>query len=271
MRIVLYLGRAVCVLVDYHVHTSMSKDAKSELVDCIKVAKNRGLTEIGVSDHFHVGEPSYSMSHDKLPEYINKVRLLQTSDSFPVKLGMEVDFIPHLENQIQEITKTNGFDYFIGSIHFIDNWGFDNPRQIAEFQKWNIAELYATYFGLVQQCAQSKLFDIIAHPDLIKKFGYKPNIDVTDILVETVEVLEKCNICIEVNTSGLRMPCREIYPNKTLLKMCFDHGVPATLGSDAHTPEDVGRDFDQAVKLLKSVGYDRIVRFSDRKKELVKM
>jgi histidinol-phosphatase (PHP family) len=76
-------------------------------------------------------------------------------------------------------------------------------------------------------------------------------------------------MCVEVNTSGLRKPCHEIYPGQDLLKMCFDHEIPITLGSDAHSPEDVAADFDQAIKLLRQVGYNEIAKFAKRNKEFV--
>jgi histidinol-phosphatase (PHP family) len=257
------------MLIDYHIHTAMSGDAKGDFADCVKFARDRGLAEIGFSDHFHLKKQSYSMSYETLAQYVEKMRAYKESIDFPVKLGLEVDFIPNREGEIEKATKLEGFDYIIGSVHFINNWGFDDPKYEAEYQKWNIDDLNRTYFSLVQQCAKSKLFNIIGHVDLIKKFGYKPKTDMTDILTETTEIFKKTKVCVEVNTGGLRAPCREIYPSRPLLKMCFNHGVPITLGSDAHTPEHVGKDFDQALALIREVGYKNIAKFTHRRLEPV--
>ena len=259
------------MLIDYHIHTAMSGDARGEITDCIKIARDRGLAEIGFSDHYHPEKQDYSMNRKKLQEYIEKVQTFRKNNSFAVKLGLEVDFIPSFESKIEEILKLGRFDYVIGSVHFIDGWGFDNPKYIAEYQKWNLSELYRVYFDSVQKCAKSSLFDIIGHVDLIKKFGYKPKVAMTKVFKETVEILKECKVCVEVNTGGLRAPCMEIYPSKTFLKECFEEGVPITFGSDAHMPADVGRDFDRALELAKSVGYETIVRFSDRKPEHVQL
>lgn len=259
------------MLVDYHIHTAMSGDAKGKLEDFIRTARFRGLAEIGVTDHFHPGEPEYSMSYEELKEYVSRVQLLREIEGFPVKLGIEVDFIPSLQNEIKKIAGEKHFDYIMGSVHFIDGWGFDNSKYISQYQKWDIDELYGTYFSLVQQCAKSGYFNIIGHVDVMKKFGYKPEQDMTDVFLATVEVLEECQVCVEVNTSGLMMPCREIYPSKEFLEMCFDRGIPITLGSDAHEPEDVGRDFDQALKLIREVGYESIAQFTCRRMELVEI
>lgn len=258
------------MLIDYHVHTAMSGDAKGELAEYVKIARDRGLTEIGVSDHYHPEEPKYSMSCE-VAEYVKKVQSLKKRTDFPLKLGIEVDFIPSLQSKIEKILKSKPFDYVIGSVHFINSWEVDNPKYISEYQKWDITELYKTYFSLVQKCAKSGLFDIIGHPDLIKKFGYKPKTDITDVCLNTVEALKESNVCVEVNTNGLNAPCREIYPSKPFLKICFDNGIPITLGSDAHTPEDVGKNFSQALKLIREVGYENIARFTHRKLELVRI
>jgi len=119
--------------------------------------------------------------------------------------------------------------------------------------------------------AKTQLFDIVGHLDLVKKFGHRPKGDLTDLMLRTVEMIGKSGMCIEVNTSGLRKLCHEIYPSEKLLKMCFDNGIPITFGSDAHTPEDVGNGFDQAVALVKRVGYEEITRFTQRRRDSVSL
>lgn len=256
------------MLIDYHIHTAMS-DARGEFQDCIAAAHQNGLSEIGFSDHFNLRKQGYSMSQTRLAEYVERVLTLKRNADFPIKLGLEVDFIPDMQNELADFLRSKSFDYFIGSVHFIDGWGFDSPRQIAEYQRWNIDELYRAYFGLIQQCAGSGLFDIIGHADLIKKFGYRAKNDLVPLYTETLDIIKENDVCVEVNTSGLRVPCMEIYPNRRFLEMCFDRGIKITLGSDAHCPEDVGRDFDQASKLIREIGFEKITRFTQRKPEAV--
>jgi len=106
---------------------------------------------------------------------------------------------------------------------------------------------------------------------LIKKFGFKPKTDISDLYQATAKVFKKNDVCVEVNTSGLRHPCKEIYPAKQFLRICYDEGVPITFGSDAHMPEDIGRDFDKAISLVKEVGYEHIIIFTGRMKQLVRI
>lgn len=258
------------MLVDYHIHTSFSHDAKGRFVDYVKNAQKKNLYEIGFSDHFHP-EDKYFLKYDDLANYVKKVEEFKKNTNFPIKLGLEIDFIPGFESRIEEIVKMKGFDYIIGSVHFIGNWGFDYSKYISEYQKWDISELYQTYFNLVQQSVRSGYFDIVGHTDLIKIFGYKPKIDMTDVFLNTVKVFKENNMCVEVNTRGLRKACREIYPNKIFLKICFNYGIPITLSSDAHSPEEVGSDFDHALKLIKEVGYEKIATFTKRKLKLIEV
>lgn len=255
------------MLIDYHIHTAMS-DGKGELAEYVKIARDRGFAEIGVSDHFHPEEPEYSMSYETLAEYVKSVQLLKGRTDFSVKLGIEMDFIPRLKRKIAKVVKMYPFDYVIGALHFINDWDFYEP---LEYKKWDIVKLYETYFDLVQQCAKSGFFDIIGHIDAIKMFGYKPKADMTNVFLNTVEVLKDSEVCVEVNTSGLRMPCREIYPSKAFLKICFDNEIPITLGSDAHKPQDLGNNFDQALRLIREVGYEKVARFTRRQLELVEI
>jgi histidinol-phosphatase (PHP family) len=210
------------------------------------------------------------LNYRELSEYVEKVDGAKRKLKEPIKLkvGVEVDFVPDFANEIKEALKALPFDYVIGSVHFIEGWAFDNPKYVLEYQKWDPVKLYEKYFMAVQVCAESKIFDIMGHPDLIKKFGFKPKNDIMDLYLATAKVFKKNNVCVEVNTSGLRYPCKEIYPAKQFLKICYDEGVQITFGSDAHTPEDIGKDFDKAISLAKEVGYEYTATFTLRKKQL---
>ncbi|MEM1539773.1 MAG: histidinol-phosphatase HisJ family protein [Candidatus Bathyarchaeia archaeon] len=258
---------------DYHIHTFLSGDAKGEILDCVKIAFNKKLEEIGISDHYipkrfkdKLDQPP---AYEKLSDYVKKVcdYKRKIKGAVKLKVGVEVDFVPGFEDEIKDALKGLPLDYIIGSVHFIEGWAFDNPKYIIEYQKLNSLKLYEKYFTAVQTCADSKLFDVIGHPDLIKKFGYKPKTDITDLYVATAKVFKDNGVCIEVNTSGLRHPCKEIYPDKQFLKICFDEGVQITFGSDAHTPEDIGMDFDRALSLIKEVGYEFVTTFTGRRKQ----
>jgi histidinol-phosphatase (PHP family) len=254
---------------DYHIHTLFS-DGKNNLDDYVNEAVKRKIDEIGFSDHIHLQKTVWSMNFSDLPNYVSQVLILKKSSKLSIKTGLEVDFVPlKIDKLIKTINQFN-FDYLIGSVHFIGKWLIDDENQIHEWERRDVDQVYQQYFALVQNMANTGLFDIVGHLDLVKKFNFRPKKDITDILLQTVEIISKNRICIEVNTGGLRRgSSHEIYPSEKLLKMCFDNGLPVTLGSDAHSSQDIGADFDKAVNLLKNVGYIEIVRFTRRNKEFI--
>ena len=255
------------MLVDYHVHTTFS-DGKSDLTNYVREAEKKRLDEIGFSDHIHFKKESWSMSFVDLPIYVHRITSLKASSRVSVKIGLEVDFIPSEIDGLMQVINGFDFDYLIGSVHHLGDWLIDTERQIDKWKWKDVDEVYQQYYTVVQSMVKTGLFDIVGHLDLAKKFGFRPKGDLTDVLSETVGAISKKHMCVEANTSGLRRPCHEIYPSEKLLEMCFNHGVPVTMGSDAHMPEHVASDFGQARTLLRKVGYTQIVSFNERKLEL---
>lgn len=261
--------------VDYHLHTKLCGHAQGEPEEYAAAAQRRGLREIGFADHIPMyflpeaeRDPDIAMREEDLPGYAQKIRDLQKSlHPFPIKFGIEADYAAGMENRLREILGQYDFDYVLGSIHFLDGWGFDNPAYIDGYKSRDLWEVYQSYFGLLGQAAASGIFDVLAHPDLIKKFGFEPDRELSDLYRETLRQIADSGVCVEINTAGLRVPKKEIYPAPEFLKLCFASKVPVSLGSDAHKPEQVGTDFDQAVALLKSVGYTQVVTFTKRRRD----
>jgi histidinol-phosphatase (PHP family) len=259
--------------VDYHVHTKASPDAKGSMEEYVKEAKEKKLNEIGFSDHILLHNVSlYPCMHAQLmPDYVQNFLDFKEKSELPIKLGVEMDFFPDDAERIREFIQKYPFDYVIGSVHFIGNWGVDFPSQMHEYSKRDIMQIYEEYFSLVRKLCESRLFDVLAHPDLIKVFGFKPNGDFSRILTETAQTMAESSICAEINTGGLRRPCLEIYPSEPFLQVLNSHGVPVVFGSDAHQPSDVGRDFKEAARLAKKTGYTHACVFDHRKREFVRI
>lgn len=263
------------MLVDYHIHTYLCGHARGEPEEYVKVAEKKGLAEIGFADHL----PQYflpeekrdrglAMTSEELPLYFQKMKKMQNDDpGVLIKVGLEADFIPGKEKELENIISSWEVDYMLGSVHFIGEWGLDQRRYISEYKKRGINQVYEQYLHLVQGAALSGIFDILSHPDLVKKFNFHPTEDITDLLRETVAIIHKADMVVEINTSGLRKPVQEIYPSREFLSLCFEYGVPITFGSDAHQPEEVGKDFEQAIQLTREVGYREVVTFSRRKRQ----
>jgi len=177
--------------------------------------------------------------------------------------------LPGFENKTKAMIESYPYDYIIGSVHFIDDWAFDDPDpKVKEYWKiYDVNDVFRKYYALLRQSAKTGFFQIIAHCDLPKKFGAKPTVDLTDEIRATAQVFRNTGVAIEINSAGLRKPCAEMYPAPNCLKIYREAGVPLTFGSDAHDAQDVGRDFDKAVELARSVGYTEYLIFKDRKIE----
>jgi histidinol-phosphatase (PHP family) len=260
----------VNALVDYHVHTSRCGHAVGRLEDYIQTALSLGLSEMGFSDHFpllHCDDRTLSMGLDELPLYIREVEEMR--DRFPglrVRLGIEADYIPRTVQELGELLEGLPFDYVMGSLHFVDGWGFDDPKNVDGYAHRDIYALWTRYFDLLGDVAECGLFDVLAHPDLIKKFGYRPHEDVSGLYEGCLDRVAGAGLVVEVNTAGLRKPVGEIYPGEDFLRLCRERDIPVTLGSDAHHPREVGYDFEAALQLLRRVGYGEITLFSGRQR-----
>ncbi|RDV84292.1 histidinol-phosphatase [Ammonifex thiophilus] len=260
-------------LVDYHVHTARCGHAVGEVGEYLRQAEKVGLKELGFADHLPLyflppeeRDPGLAMPQAQLGDYVREITGLKGKSVVEVKLGIEADYVPGWEEELRKLLSAHPFDYVLGSIHFLDGWGFDNPAEIEGYRGKDLDLLYEQYFSLLQRLASSQLFDVVAHPDLIKKFGFLPSRDLKPLYQETVKIIAAADLAVEVNTAGLRHPVKEIYPAAEFLFLCRRYRVPVTLGSDAHRPEDVGRDFDRALELLREAGYCEVAVFTARKR-----
>ncbi|NLE64866.1 MAG: histidinol-phosphatase HisJ [Elusimicrobia bacterium] len=256
--------------VDYHMHTPLCGHAKGDPQEYAARAIEMGLNEIGFSDHAPLlshRDPTITMDMSQLELYHTMIESVrdELKDKLTVRIGIEADFLPGYEDRTRALLARYPYDYVIGSVHFISDWGFDDPIQLKQWDKKDVNKVYRDYYKLVRKSAASRLFDIIGHADLVKKFDFHPTEDMTGEIEENARAFKKSGVVVEINTSGLRRPIREAYPSPLALKIYQRHGVPLTFGSDAHTPKDVGRDLDKARELAITAGYKEYAVFKGRR------
>lgn len=256
-------------IVDYHMHTPLCGHAEGDPMEYARQAIKVGLKEIGFSDHAPLlshKDPTITMDHSQLPVYQHMIESVRAefSDEITILVGIEADFIPGFEQRTKTLLDSYPYDYVIGSVHFIAEWGFDDPIQLKEWNKKDVNKVYREYYRLLRKSALSRMFNIMAHIDLVKKFDFRPTEDMNEEIEETAKVFKKTGVVVELNSSGLRKPVREIYPSPVILKILFQKGVPITFGSDAHEPGDVGRDFDKSRELALAAGYSEYAVFRNR-------
>jgi len=260
---------------DYHMHTPLCRHAVGEPTELAAQAIQLGLPEIGFSEHNPMPRDDWDdwhMLQADLGAYMEKVeKARRDHPNFTIKLALEMDYLPSQEDWIRELAGRQPWDYLIGAVHYVtDSWDLDNPKRISEWQTRDPFEVWTAYFERLTLAAESGLFEIIAHADLCKKFGYYPPQDCLPLFLRFFKAAKRSGVAMELNTAGLRKDCQEIYPSPRLVQLAAEHGVPITFASDAHAPGEVGANFAEAVALARSAGYTHCCRFTKRQRQMVK-
>jgi len=245
-------------------HTNFS-DGHHTHDEMVYAAEASGIYEIGFTDHISLKPIGWAMDLGRVPELIETVNRIQhKSNTVTIRFGAEVDYIPGFVDQTRNLIKSMPLDYVIGSVHFIDDWNFDTD--INGYNGIDIDVFYRVYFRLIGEAAQTGIFDIIGHADLAKKFAVYPTFKMQKIYEQCARIFSENGVVVELNTSGKNKPCGEFYPSIDFLEILHNYRVPVTLGSDAHVEQNIGQYFDEAVNLLKSLGYKEIITFNQRKR-----
>ncbi|OHD96924.1 MAG: histidinol phosphate phosphatase [Sulfurimonas sp. RIFCSPHIGHO2_12_FULL_36_9] len=258
------------MIVDLHNHTKLCNHAEGEISQYIEKAIGCGIKYFGFSEHAPMNfDEKYRINFEQMREYEEAVLAAKEryKNKIEILLGYEVDY---LIGYMDERVLNADVDYLIGSVHFIEEWGFDNPEFIGNYKNQNIDEIWQKYFNAIEEMAQSRLFDIVAHMDLIKIFNFLPSKEAVDIAKNALIAIKKADMSIEINVAGFRKPIGEAYPSLSLLKEANKLNIPITFASDAHTPEQVGLYSDEAIKMARSAGYAECVLYRKRKKYFIK-
>ncbi|NOZ91390.1 MAG: histidinol-phosphatase [Epsilonproteobacteria bacterium] len=255
--------------VDLHNHTSRCNHAIGTVREYIQKAIELGIDIYGFSEHAPMNfDEKYRLGFNEMREYEAEILRYQEEykNDIEILLGYEVDY---LKGYMDSRVLNAKVDYLIGSVHFLDKWGFDNPEFIGEWENRDIDDIWSEYFDAIEAMAKSGYFDIVGHLDLIKVFKYLPKKEIKLIAQNALKAIKKADMAIEINGAGLRKPVKELYPSKELLEIAYELDIPITFSSDAHSIEQIGFGYNQSVELAKSIGYTKAVTFKQRERQLV--
>ncbi len=255
-------------MIDYHVHTNLCNHASGTMPEYVQQAIAAGLTEICFLDHLTLNEKGrdLSMKPGDVPLYFYAAKRLahQYRDRIAVKVGLEIDFSPAYIQPAEDIINRFAFDVIGGSVHFVEDYNIVSSRA-ADLSAGPPEEiLYERYLDCLQQMVDSRIFDVVCHIDVVKKFGRLPPVWFYENLDEILTKIGYNGLTVEINTSGLTHPAGSIYPDGRTVEKCREKGIFVTLGSDAHRPDQVGQHFDRAYDLLKSAGIEHVSGFDRR-------
>jgi histidinol-phosphatase (PHP family) len=271
------------VLTDYHLHLrpddlDASADeyfSEANFQRYRSAASERGIVELGVSEHVYRFEQALDIwqhpfwvpfARDDLDVYCSFVR-----EQTDLRLGIEADFVPGAEDRTANLLDARDFDYVVGSVHFIRDGAVDMDDYSVWDSGHSVEQIWQRYFQTIGDSARSGLFDVLAHPDLVKVWGRDrplPDGDLRRYYEPAIEAIAESDIAVEVSTAGLRKPVKELYPAPAFLEMCVEAGAPIALSSDAHRPHDIGADYDSALELLQALGIGELCVFEHRRRRL---
>jgi histidinol-phosphatase (PHP family) len=271
------------MLSDYHLHlrpdeveATPARYFTAANVDRYRAAaEEQGISELGVSEHVYRFTAALDVwrhplwqqfAHDDIDEYCAFVR-----EQTDLRLGIEADFVPGGEDRMANLLEARDFDYVVGAVHFLGDHALDTDHYDVWTSGRSPEQIWRAYFLALGEAARSGLFDILAHPDLVKVWGRdrpQPEGDLRRYYEPAIEAIAESGIAVEVSTAGLRKGAGEIYPAPAFLEMCMEAGAPIALSSDAHQPGDVGAGYQQALELLDRLGVGELCVFERRERRL---
>lgn len=252
----------------FHNHSTWS-DGAASVGELYAQAESIDIDLLGVSDHFCVTPDGTvceaSLNPGALADYAAEVRSFNGKGGPEVIVGAEFDWFDGAAAQTAAYADSVTLDYRIGSIHYIRGEAFDIGAAFWRTKTDDeINALYAAYWRSVCALAESRLFDVMGHLDLPKKFGFQPKTDLHALENEALDAIRACGLTVELNTAGFRAPCGDAYPSLDLLKRCRSRDIPVTLSADAHRPDQLLAGFDRGLARLREAGYTSLVRFRER-------
>ncbi len=270
------------MLTDYHVHlrqddlgaTADSHFTAGNVARYRAAADQAGIAELGFAEHmYRFAQALEIWDHpfwkqwalDDLDRYCDVVA------AGPAKLGIEADFVPGAEDSTAALLDARPFDFVIGSIHFIGDRSLDTEEFTIWDERSDPDEIWRRYFETLALAARSGLFDVLAHPDLVKvwgRAGRMPSRDPRHFYEPAIEAIAESGVSVEVSTAGLRKGVGEIYPSDAFMEMCVEAGATFALSSDAHEPGQVGYEYPAALGFLARHGVWEIATFEARARTL---
>ena len=205
---------------DWHIHLERGPYTVEWAEQFVRRAEKLGIREICLLEHsvrffeFHPTFTQVRAYNDYQRHWFDeKVQTARHLDEFKrfgdklraknypvtIKLGLEICYFPQHADVIEQVTRDGYFDLLLGSVHWIDNWTFNQRKN--QWQGRDVNALYRRYFELQNQAADSGLFDILAHPDLIRCFGFAPDFNLNEQYKTLCQKVKAQGMLLEMNGS----------------------------------------------------------------------
>ncbi|MBT8359214.1 MAG: histidinol-phosphatase HisJ [Deltaproteobacteria bacterium] len=252
--------------------------ANDTLDEIIKAYIQKGFSWVGITEHMPFSSDEFLYPEEKeagldvkgtyrrFADYIFKCRKLQKkySSSIKIYVGFETELFSGFEPFIKKLIQNFQPDYIVGSLHHVNNMGFDYSKQQYDETARTIGgieALYCEYFDQQYELIKALKPEVVGHFDLIRIFDPNYHIqlkkpDVQKRIERNLKLIKQFNLIIDYNLRSLYTGASEPYPSKPILLQALDLGIPVVPGDDSHSVGTVGRCVDEEIKILQKLGFD---------------
>lgn len=261
------------IVTDLHVHPTPWRHGQGAFHSFAEAAVRRGVDILGFAEHGPPPDPDprfRGLEESEIAQYVQQVEEIkqELKGQIQVFCGLELDYQPEKLKLHDEIKKNYPLDYFLVSVHIIDDWYVDDPESVASSMhgQKELSELYHLYYQRVLEAGQTGLFEGFAHLDYVRRSlphppGNPPDFT-RDLFPSVAEEISRMGVAVEINTRGLtRERMREVHPTRSLLKQLVRSGARFIMGSDAHELERIGEGLKEARNILTAEGVDSVCYF----------
>ncbi len=265
--------------IDLHTHTSYGHGSNSVL-EMFLAGQNKGLTVHGFSEHsprplgYNYTKEYREHLEKHFANYVSEVNELKSNKNAKVLFGLELDWLGNEQSFMEDCAFAHNYDYLIAGLHFLGTWGFDDQQshwdKLEEQERF---KFYSDYYKTMIKMANSKLFQILAHPDLIKIFSVESyhkwlphNLNLVE---EALLAAKEANMVMEISSAGLRKVCAEIYPCRPIMEIASKIQIPISFASDGHCVNSIAYGFDIIDAYAREYGYNSCVYFENKEKKIV--
>ncbi len=264
-------------MMNYHFHDERSSDGRAPLLEHCTAAVAAGFRDICLTNHVETLQPDGTWAVD-LEEALRRFESVCESvlavrrqlPSLRLRFGAEFAFRPDWLASLETLAAELPFDFVLGSLHDVDGVDVSGPAAGTFYETRTREAAYARYFDALGELVAWGGCDVVAHFDLVKRFGHRSYgpydaSELEDRIRPVLNAMARKGLGIEVNTSGIVQAPRAPYPERELLDWALASGVPLlTVGSDSHAPAQFGQGIREGLAIARAAGWTTLTTFEGR-------
>jgi histidinol-phosphatase (PHP family) len=252
-------------IADYHVHSNYS-DGRF-LWSMVPAAAEAGFDAVGFADHCTVsGRDSMRRVRARMGFNLDRTyerrreAIASIADRFDLAVydAVEMDYDPRDEAEIETFLADAGFDYSIGSVHYLDGVNVHFQGPFAAKSDGERRALVDRYVDKLVALVESELFEIAAHPDLLERNPVFRGLLSPEHYVRIAEAFAASRTVPEINAGRVLDDYGDFHPTAEFLDVLLDHDVDVTLGTDSHAPEELEPRAGELQRLAAEYGIDPV-------------